>query len=169
MVLQKTASACDAVEDATLDLVHLRHENRNGQLCLAWPPCAGLAVCLGYQALYTAPRWRQLVGAHLAARGTTGTQALGLLAGFGAFYNVHNIAQVLGTSSHCCSDSMPSATHGLCRRLRANPQPNDSHADDPDCVQASQTPFIWDWSEFGASPSHACRRRTSSSCRPGTK
>jgi len=51
-------------------------------------------VSLGYQALYTVPRWRRLVGAHLAARGTTGAQALGLLAGFGAFYNVHNIAQV---------------------------------------------------------------------------
>ena len=55
---------------------------------------AGLAVCLGYQALYTVPRWRRLVGAHLAATGTTGARALGLLAGFGAFYNVHNIAQV---------------------------------------------------------------------------
>ena len=57
-------------------------------------PCAGLAVSLGYQALYTAPRWRRLVGAHLAAQDTTGAQALGLLVGFGAFYNVHNIAQV---------------------------------------------------------------------------
>lgn len=56
--------------------------------------CAGLAVSLGYQALYTVPRWRRLVGAHLAATGTSGAQALGLLAGFGAFYNIHNIAQV---------------------------------------------------------------------------
>ena len=51
-------------------------------------------MSLGYQALYTFPRWRRLVGAHLDATGTTGTQALGLLLAFGAFYNVHNIAQV---------------------------------------------------------------------------
>jgi len=66
--------------------------------CLACFPRAGLAVSLGYQALYTVPRWRRLVGSHLAAQGTTGAQALGLLAGFGAFYNVHNIAQVLGAA-----------------------------------------------------------------------
>ena len=52
-------------------------------------------MSLGYQALYTVPRWRRLVGAHLAATGTSGMQALGLLAGFGAFYNIHNVAQVL--------------------------------------------------------------------------
>ena len=51
-------------------------------------------MSLGYQALYTVPRWRRLVGSHLEATGTTGAQALGLLLAFGAFYNVHNIAQV---------------------------------------------------------------------------
>ena len=56
--------------------------------------CAGLAVSLGYQTLYTLPRWQRLVGAHLEANRTTGAQALGLLLAFGAFYNFHNIAQV---------------------------------------------------------------------------
>ena len=52
-------------------------------------------MSLGYQAIYTVPRWRRLVSAHLVATGTSSVHALGLLTGFGAFYNLHNIAQVL--------------------------------------------------------------------------
>ena len=55
---------------------------------------AGLAASVVYQAYYTLPRWRTLVGAHLAARGTSAAQALALLALFGAAYNVHSYSQV---------------------------------------------------------------------------
>ncbi len=66
-----------------------------------------------HQIGWTLPRWRTLVAAPLAARGTSAVTALAAFALFGAMYVIHTFAQVpqacLPQCAHCglCASAMP--------------------------------------------------------------